>query len=567
MCKFKTRLNLQRLLFNAGIGGVLLLLTFPFVQPWHSTPIPSFQSEWLAILFGMLALLPLLPERNWPFPGSAMLALGLAAVVLIQVLLQLSPVPSLLIVYLGFLLWAAGLACLGRYLVSQMGLENAVRYFAFAIMGGAFFAAISSLLQPWLLPVGWLGLSPAQGGPLAQANHFANYLWLGLGSAMYLRAVRVIPGLCFWPLVCVLVATAAFTGQRSPILYATIFAVIAEWSYRSRKNSSMRLPAVGVAVIFFCLQPLLSVVPPWWKTADKAVPLLRAASELGQPSYRVMQMRPAYEAIVQRPLQGAGIGSYPSLSLKYADLIAPESNLGPTEHAHNLFVHVAAEMGVPVALAVFFASLVWIRRLLSRDEQNEVTWAMMMFSVIGLHSLLEYPLWYGYFLGPLALILGMFGGSKVVSMGWRLRTCFLAALLFGGIGLAECKRDYRYLELAYLISSKSDALPVIISHLSKIPSSSPLFPWVNATACVNLDPLTVDPQDGMEVCTKGMAFAPTLESGVNAVILYWRAGENGRAEHLLRQIRLASHYKSNDLQQQIKLMIEREPRLSWMTTV
>ncbi len=78
------------------------------------------------------------------------------------------------------------------------------------------------------------------------------------------------------------------------------------------------------------------------------------------------------------------------------------------DHTHNLVLQFAVELGLPLAAGVL-ALLVWG---LWRGARN--AWAapagigvaqrcaMLMVAMIGLHSLLEYPLWYGYFLLPAA---------------------------------------------------------------------------------------------------------------------------------------------------------------------
>ncbi|MDP1565721.1 MAG: Wzy polymerase domain-containing protein [Polaromonas sp.] len=68
------------------------------------------------------------------------------------------------------------------------------------------------------------------------------------------------------------------------------------------------------------------------------------------------------------------------------------------DNAHNLPLHLAVEFGVPLALA-FCCGVVWwvVRQQPWResDATRRLAWAVL--AVIGLHSLLEYPMWYGPF--------------------------------------------------------------------------------------------------------------------------------------------------------------------------
>jgi hypothetical protein len=68
------------------------------------------------------------------------------------------------------------------------------------------------------------------------------------------------------------------------------------------------------------------------------------------------------------------------------------------DNAHNLPLHLAVELGVPVAVLACGGILVWTcrRRPWSEaDPTRQMAWGIL--AVIGLHSLLEYPLWYGPF--------------------------------------------------------------------------------------------------------------------------------------------------------------------------
>jgi hypothetical protein len=68
------------------------------------------------------------------------------------------------------------------------------------------------------------------------------------------------------------------------------------------------------------------------------------------------------------------------------------------DNAHNLPLHVAVELGLPVAVLVTAAALAWVvaaRPWREQIAQRQLGWAIL--AVIGIHSLLEYPLWYGPF--------------------------------------------------------------------------------------------------------------------------------------------------------------------------
>jgi hypothetical protein len=110
--------------------------------------------------------------------------------------------------------------------------------------------------------------------------------------------------------------------------------------------------------------------------------------------------------IGQKPWLGWGWGE-----LDYAHFITLYA--GPRfcailDNAHNLPLHLAVELGIPAALALCLGALwlVWRGKPWHEtDTPRQMAWAVL--AVIALHSLLEYPLWYGPFQIALALCVGL----------------------------------------------------------------------------------------------------------------------------------------------------------------
>lgn len=102
------------------------------------------------------------------------------------------------------------------------------------------------------------------------------------------------------------------------------------------------------------------------------------------------------ELIALRPWAGWGWGeldyAHVTTALQTPRFCALLSN------AHNLPLHIAVELGVPVALAASSA-LLWglLRARPWREHQADRLLAWALLWAVGLHSLLEYPLWYGPF--------------------------------------------------------------------------------------------------------------------------------------------------------------------------
>lgn len=124
------------------------------------------------------------------------------------------------------------------------------------------------------------------------------------------------------------------------------------------------------------------------------------------------------QLIAQKPWSGWGWGE-----LDYAHFITLYP--GPRfcdilGNAHNLPLHLAVELGVPMAVTTCGATgwlILRARPWQEQDTTRQLAWSVL--AVIGLHSLLEYPLWYGPFQLAAVLALWMLIGHKKTLEGGR----------------------------------------------------------------------------------------------------------------------------------------------------
>jgi hypothetical protein len=96
----------------------------------------------------------------------------------------------------------------------------------------------------------------------------------------------------------------------------------------------------------------------------------------------------------------------------------PDRPIAFFDHTHNLVLQLAVELGISLSLVVI-ALLGWafvcafrIARRVAGTDCNSRTppvhrAALVMVVMVTLHSLLEYPLWYSYFLLPTAFAFGL----------------------------------------------------------------------------------------------------------------------------------------------------------------
>ena len=178
------------------------------------------------------------------------------------------------------------------------------------------------------------------------------------------------------------------TGLFELVLLCVLFGLWVQWQYRGvRWVLVCAVLAYGLAA--FAL-PYLAGLDP----ASHGV-----FARLGQDEAcgsRMVLWSNVLHLIAQKPLLGWGWGE-----LDYAHFITLYNEprfCDILDNAHNLPLHLAVELGVPVALLICGGFTWWVLRQkpwAERDLTRQMGWAVI--AVILLHSMLEYPLWYGPF--------------------------------------------------------------------------------------------------------------------------------------------------------------------------
>ncbi|MES2383558.1 MAG: Wzy polymerase domain-containing protein [Pseudomonadota bacterium] len=319
---------------------VMAALVLPWVMPFAGNPSPAVW-PWLTAAFGSGVLLVLL---GW---GRA---------------LALTPE----MVRRGWMAAAAISAAMG-----------AVQYFG-----------SSEHFSPWLNQT-----RPGEAfGNLRQRNQFASLMGIGLVALIWRQGYRAGK---YLPLLLVLLAlgNAASSSRTGALQWLAILAVALVYSGRGRRGAGLTaLFAFGVYLLWVLILPWLLVV----LTGAHAGGLVARFEETPGCASRLVLWSNVLTLIGERPWLGWGWGELDYAH--YMTLYPGERFCDILDNAHNLPLHLAVELGVPFA-ATLCAGLSWLvwraRPWRETDASRQMVWAVL--ALIGLHSLLEYPLWYGPF--------------------------------------------------------------------------------------------------------------------------------------------------------------------------
>lgn len=396
------KLKLSLASVRVSLTLLALLPVLPVLAPWHLNPLRSFHSEWLAVSAGLLAGLALLPVlrtvKVLQLPRMVLLPLALMAFIALQAQILPQVVSQEAQLAMLYLLWAALLMALIGLLVQQTSRAQV----AFWLAGGLSVAALCATALEFTYRL--QGVVGAWGN-IDQANHYGDLVALGLASVVYLLTV-VKPAWRFYLLALagVIVLGLSLTPSRSVWLYWLSMLLMA-WRWQ---RPALRLLLAGF-VLYVLLQLLWTtgILPTQQTTAVE-----RLYQEVGGAPVRLHIWRVAWQLFLQTPWLGQGFGQF---DLAYFQAGQPIPELTTRmEHAHNLILHLLAELGIfPVLLLLALLGL-WLRQLLgalnkpSAEHSNSLrVWLLMLTAILGLHSLLEYPLWYAQFLGVAAMMLAL----------------------------------------------------------------------------------------------------------------------------------------------------------------
>lgn len=454
---------------KAALALIGLASVLPFLSPNFLEPISSFYGETTAIVLGLAALTCLYSRAAWPviqLPRASMIFLGFAGLILLHAVIGRTVYPQQNLLAILYLVWAVALAALGWRLKEIFGLETLVTVLSWFVLAGALLSAVIGLAQ-------WLGIPsplkpfmlPQVSGRIfantGQPNHLADYIGLGMASLIFLaargRLWLPVAATAAAPLLVVLV----ISGSRSAWLYlaALVLLALLQWLLlRSRVASRIAWLSVAALIGFLLAQWLVATLT---QTSVMQVESIasRVHSEGIFSSIRLRLWHEAWLMFRDAPLLGQGFRQFPwQHFVLNSQLPPPRLEDLLYDNAHNLVMQTLAEFGLAGAVVLAAGLAVWVAAILRQEFSAAMWWLLSALAILGIHSMLEYPLWYAYFLGIVAVLLGA-SESAAITIGNRpgARLVPVLILLLGWMAAANTYQDYRTLQSLHRVQSRGDA--------------------------------------------------------------------------------------------------------------
>lgn len=341
-------------------------------------------------------------------------------------------------------------ACFGAWLIAAL-LSSSFALFQYF--------GVASYLSPLVNQIG-----PGEAfANLRQRNQFASLTNIGMLALLWFVAFErkqssVQKHWMFVALAGLLAAANAASASRTGLIQLGLLIGMAwVWGWLAQPGPQRQM--VSTALVAYVVA---SLTLPFVAGLDPATSGMLGRLHEGTPACasRWVLWSNVLTLIAQKPWFGWGWGE-----LDYAHYVTlyPDGRFCDIlDNAHNLPLHLAVELGIPFALLACAMAgwLIWRAAPWREvDLTRQMAWGVL--AVIMLHSMLEYPLWYGpfqvafglcvYLLWPVGQMRGVASGLTVHK---QLRKAVVGVLL---ASLAYAAWDYHRVSQIYLAPQARDA--------------------------------------------------------------------------------------------------------------
>ena len=277
-------------------------------------------------------------------------------------------------------------------------------------------------------------------------------------------------------------------------------------------------------------------------------------------------MREAWNVFLDAPILGAGYQQF-----AWQHFIQQATSPNPiffayentfASYAHNLAFQVLAEFGI-VGFAILVGLTIWLIIAFRQNPSSEQWLIYAMLAVMLIHSMLEYPLHYLYFLAPFAILLTLASDTSIATVPSRPASITtLLILIVGTVLLAVMFISYRHLEQAYGGTSQRIVMNAATrDHL--IQASKGGFFDAEIDHLLNILPAGLGSQEErrlqLQISDRSMRHRPTASRAYRHVFLLAINGNSTEAERYLTMATRAYPGSLADFARQVDTMSAKRP--------
>jgi O-antigen ligase len=455
-------------LFSSLTPGRLIAVAAsaaPSLLAYNLSPSPTFLNQALALaLWGGFVLLSQ-PSGAGHRPMALWSALALVTAGAASSLILGALPSSFALSAFGLLVAAAVLAAGGGG--ARSGRHATAWFVAFCIawlVAGLLNLAVGAVqvFAPAWADGNFIATPTAPGrasGNLRQPNHLSSLLLWACIAVVALVELRQLQRRAAVVLLALLIFGVVLTASRTGLVGVLVLAAWGALDQRMAGRTRLVLLAMPLAYALAWLG-----MAEWAELSEHTFGGAARLAEGDISSSRFAIWANTLELIRLHPWAGVGFGEF---NLAWTLTPFPGRPTAFFDHTHNLPLQLAVELGLPLATLVM-ALLLWglwqaARAAWMRDDEPGAAQraAFVFVLMIGLHSLLEYPLWYSYFLLPAAWAWGfaLGGGEAAAAPATRAPSRWLQA---GGVlvVVGAVASVFDYLRVAAIFEAGPQSAPL-----------------------------------------------------------------------------------------------------------
>lgn len=439
----------------------------PWVS-WHSE-VPAFLAVFLLVLGGLTAWVWRTrgTALRISLPASMLLWLALCLLVLVQWICgQIGFAGDALVLGLYFALcslaWGLGYVANLADRGQDVLLEPSLEVVAWTLLAGASASAVIAMVQAFDVweTAGWINRMPQlrrPGGNIGQPNQLATLLVMGMASILFLHQYKRMGHYAAGMLLLLLAVGLAATESRTGLLSMTVLVIL--WWQIGRGHMSLRVKPWSVIAGFMVF---LVLYVSWSSVMSQADSMAQAAQVKTKAGMRLVVWPQLVEAITLHPWAGWGLREVPAA---HNAVVSEHATSEPYSYAHNIVLDLALGVGVPLTIMILGVVGLWLRRRLMASANIQAWYCIAAVLPIAVHSMLEFPFAYAYFLAPAMFLLGsweaMTGAKACLHIRIKTAAAFVALIsavaAWSVIEYVRIEEDFRVVRFESLRLGKTPA--------------------------------------------------------------------------------------------------------------
>jgi len=407
---------------SLDIANVFLVLTMvlPFFIFKRAAPQFAFYSELTSVVCVAIFLLFACSgiRRFLIFNRLTGYLTIIASYLIFDIFINNPIYPSLQWLYIVSLLLSSLVTIIISSLCHEQGYKKVLTVVCYGLMIGAMLqdgvVILQTLHQQWTMSwIYYIEPGQAYSGNIGQRNLLAHYLSWGLLASAYLVHQKQLSTVAGWSIVIIQAAILGAVNSKTLILYMLaimmMLVVIKVWQKQISKSAIKMLAFTVVLAIFFqaFTLPVISSLQDNLTTNISSIERFTNNPEYNS---RLTEWYKAWLIFLENPWFGSGWGSY-----GYEGFVMSSEPQFPANpygnslfsHSHNLILNLLAETGIIGTLVILGGFGYMLKPVFISKWQAEIVFISSLLIVTGIHSLVEFPLWYVHYFMVFVVLLAV----------------------------------------------------------------------------------------------------------------------------------------------------------------